>query len=124
VKLVIFLSFLLSAFAVHASERDQRNLRMCEEAAVLATTAHILHPVNAQERVNFINEEKDRLAKDDPDSRPEDPHLLSALAAVTFHLVELEALNSAVPLSKQTQMRLAARAGAGCGLVSSAIGAP
>ena len=123
-KLVTFLLALLSAFAVHASESDRGNLRMCEEAAVLVTTAYVLHPVNAQDRVNFINEEKDRLARNKPGLRPEDRHLIPAFTSVTFHLLELQAHGSATQLSEKTQIRLAARAGAACGLASSAIGAP
>ena len=123
-KLVTFILAALTAFSVHASESDRRNLRICEEAAVLVTTAYVLHPMNAQDRVDFINKEKDRLAKDEPDFRPEDRHLLPAFASVTFHLVELKALDSTKLIAKETQMRLAARAGAACDFASRAPGAP
>lgn len=127
-KLVAFLFALLATFNVQASDRKTRDMtrdmKVCEETASLVTTAYILHPVDAQERVNFINREKDRIARDTPDLRIEDRHLLPALGAITFHLVELESLDSAEPLSREIQIRLAARSGAACGLLSGLEGAP
>jgi len=99
-------------------------MKVCEETASLMTTAYTLHPVDARERVNFINMEKARIAVDRPDLRIEDRHLLPAMFAITFHLVEVKVLNSGEPLSRETQIRLAARSGAACGLLSGLKGAP
>ena len=127
-KIVAFLFVLFATLDVQAGDlkaRDMtRDMKVCEETASLLTTAYTLHPVDAQERVNFINKEKDKIARDTPDLRIEDRHLLPAMGAITFHLVELEALNSAQPLSRETQIRLAARSGAACGLLSGLEGAP
>ncbi len=127
-KLVASLFALLAALDVHASDRTTRDMthdmKVCEGTAALLTTAYTLHPVDAQKRVNFINKGKDRIARDMPSLRIEDRHLLPALGAITFHLVELGSLDSAEPLSKDTQIRLAARSGAACGLLSGTEGAP
>ena len=127
-KFLALLFALLAAFGAQASERTARDMthdmKVCEETASLLTAAYTIHPVDAQERVNFINREKARIARDKPDLLVEDRHLLPALGAVTFHLVELESLNSTAPLSTETQIRLAARSGAACGLLSGIEGAP
>ena len=127
-KLMIFLLALFAIFNVQAFDLNTRemthDMKVCEETASLMTAAYTLHPVDAQERVNFINREKDRMARETPDLRIEDRHLLPAMGAITFHLVELEAHNSTQPLSKDIQIRLAARSGAACGLLSGIEGAP
>lgn len=127
-KLVAFLFALLASIDVHASDRRTRDMthdiKVCEETAALLTAAFTLHPADAQKRVNFINEGKDRIARDMPNLRIEDRHLLPALGAITFQLVELGSLDSAEPLSKEAQIRLAARSGAACGLLSGTEGAP
>lgn len=109
---------LLAAPAGDASDRDRRDLKVCEEAATLMTAAYTRHPVDAAARAEYINREKERIARDQPDRRIEDRHLLPAMSAVIFHLVELQSLNASQPLSPDTQMRLAARAGAACGKLS------
>ncbi len=116
------------AFSAQGSDIDTKkmtsDMKVCEETAALMTAAYTLHPVDAQARVDFINSEKDRIVRDALELRIEDRHLIPAMGAVTFHLVELDALNSADPLSRETQIRLAARAGAACGLRSGIEGAP
>ena len=127
-KLVAFLLALSASFNVLASDRKTgemtHDMKVCEETASLMTTAYTLHPVDAQKRVDFINMEKARIAEDRPDLRIEDRHLLPAMGAITFHLVELKVLNSSQELSKETQIRLAARSGAACGLLSGLESAP
>ena len=127
-KLMTFLLSLFAIFNAQAVDLNTRemthDIKVCEETASLMTAAYTLHPVDAQERVNFINREKDRIARETPDLRIEDRHLLPAMGAITFHLVELDAHNSTQPLSKETQIRLAARSGAACGLLSGIEGAP
>lgn len=117
-----FLFVLIASFNVQAIDRKAsemtRDMNLCEETASLITTAYTLHPVDAQERVNFINMEKARIAADPPDLRIEDRHLLAAMGAITFYLVELNVLNSDEPLPVETQIRLAARAGAAYGILS------
>ena len=127
-KLVAFLLALSASFNVLASDRKAgemtHDMKVCEETASLMTTAYTLHPVDAQKRVDFINMEKARIAADRPDLRIEDRHLLPAMGAITFHLVELKVLDSSQDLSKETQIRLAARSGAACGLLSGLESAP
>ena len=127
-KLMALLFALLASFNVSASERKTsemtHDMKVCEETASLMTTAYILYPVDAQARVDFVNVEKARIAASRPELRIEDRHLLPAMAAITFHLVELKALNSSQQLSKETQIRLAARSGAACGLLSGLESAP
>ena len=127
-KLVAFLLAILAIFHVQASDLSTpdktRDMKVCEETAYLMTTAYMLHPVDAQARVNFTNSEKDRIARDTPALRIEDRHLLPAMAAITLHLVELGSLDSAQPLSVETQIHLAARSGAACGLLSGLQRAP
>ena len=122
VKLVGFLLVIFAISYAQASDLEvpdrTRDMKVCEESATLITTAYTLHPVDAQARVNFINSEKDKIARDSPALTIEDRHLLPAMAAITFHLVELGLISSDEPLSVETQIRLASRSGAACGLLS------
>ncbi|MCD9028801.1 hypothetical protein LDO26_11345 [Luteimonas sp. BDR2-5] len=123
-RFFVFLIVYLSAFVVQADERSQRDLEMCEEAAVLVTAAYTLHPVDDQARVNFINQKKEVIYRDYPDFCQNDRYILSALVSVAFQLAELEALGSDAPLSEEVKIRLAALAGAACGLAAGFTDAP
>ena len=123
-----FLFALVATINVEASERTARNMmhdiKVCEETASLLTAAYTLHPVDAQERFDFIKRMKNQAARETPDLPIEDRHLLPALGAITFHLVELDLLSSTAPVSIEAQARLAARSGAACGFLSQMDGAP
>src|SRR5690606_40274988 len=84
-KLVAFLFALLATIDVHASDRRTRDMthdiKVCEETAALLTAAYTLHPADAQRRVNFINEGKDRIARDMPNLRIDDRHIQPPLGA-------------------------------------------
>lgn len=94
----------------------RRDIRMCEEAAVMNAVAHTLHADDPQRQSEYIWAEKGRLSREDPDARPEDRHLVAAAASVIFQLVELrERGRSGETVPAPDTMRLAARAGAACG---------
>ena len=97
-----------------AEDGVRHRIKSCEEAALLVTTAFVRFPVDAPSRSQFINEEKARILVDRPDVAVEDKYLMSAMAAVIFHLVEMELLNSDAAVSPELQLRLASRAGAAC----------
>jgi len=123
-RVLVLLLLVLGVFDASADERDRNNLKRCEEAAVLVTSAYSLHPNNAQERVDFINREKARMAKIEPSMRLEDRYLLPPLVSVPLYLAELNLIDSSTPLSSEIKVHIAARAGAACGLLIGKVGTP
>lgn len=121
---VAFVLATLTAPAASAAMPADRGLVRCEAAAELVTDAHILHPVDAAARTAYINTERARIGGSSPERRPDDQDLMAAYSSVTFQLVELNLQDSPKPLSRETQLRLAARAGAACGLLQGRRGAP